>query len=97
MKTIDLDFPTTPEYTKEDIKVVQKELLKMGKAVCDILEKNQIPYFIALGTLLGAVRHQGFIPWDDDFDLFLFDNSYEKAINCLGCFFGTDDSDKYVD
>ena len=60
-------------YTQEDVKKVQKRLLEMAVVIRDILEAHQIPYFITYGTLLGAVRHKGFIPWDDDFDLYLFD------------------------
>lgn len=66
-----------------DIKRVQNRLLEMGKVIADILERNNIPYMITFGTLLGAVRHGGFIPWDDDFDMFLFDDSYEEAMAVL--------------
>ena len=66
-----------------EIALVQNRLLQMGKTVCNLLEENGVPYMIAFGTLLGAVRHEGFIPWDDDFDLFLFDDSYGKAIEVL--------------
>lgn len=55
----------------------------MGKNIASILESNDIPYIITFGTLLGAVRHGGFIPWDDDFDFFLFDDTYDKAIDLL--------------
>lgn len=87
MKTVnnknDIDFPTTNEYTKEMISKVQKELLEMCKLICEILEKNDIPYFMAYGTLIGAIKFQGFLPWDDDIDLFLFDESYNEAISIL--------------
>ena len=66
-----------------DIKRVQDRLLEIAKRTAAILEKHDIPYQIAFGTLLGAVRHGGFIPWDDDFDFFLFDDSYEKAMEVL--------------
>ena len=66
-----------------DIKRVQNRLLEMAKATAAILENNNIPYQIAFGTLLGAVRHGGFIPWDDDFDFLLFDDSYDKATEAL--------------
>lgn len=66
-----------------DVPRVQKVLFNMAVAIRDILEKNAIPYMLAYGTLLGAVRHKGFIPWDDDFDFYLFADSYEKAIRCL--------------
>lgn len=50
----------------------QAELLEALKAAAAVLERNGIPYFSAYGTSIGAVRHNGFIPWDDDIDLFLF-------------------------
>jgi lipopolysaccharide cholinephosphotransferase len=78
-----IDFPTTEEYTKQDIEKIQGRLLEMAICVRNILDRNGIPYFISYGTLLGAVRHGGFIPWDDDFDLFLFDESYDRAVDIL--------------
>ena len=55
----------------------------MAEQICSIFEANNIPYFIGCGTLLGAVRHQGFIPWDDDFDIFLLDEGYNEATTIL--------------
>lgn len=72
-------------FNKEKLTLqeTQNRLLEMGKTIHNILERNQIPYMIAYGTLLGAVRHKGFIPWDDDLDLFLFGDSYDRAITVL--------------
>lgn len=78
-----LDFKTTETYTKEDILKLQKRLLEMAKATTSILDENGYHYMMAFGTLLGAVRHNGFIPWDDDFDMFIFADEYDAAIQCL--------------
>lgn len=66
-----------------DIKRVQDVLFEMAKNIATILEKNNIPYMIAFGTLLGAVRHKDLIPWDDDFDFYLFEDTYQTAIAVL--------------
>lgn len=70
-------------YTLDDVKKVQRRLLEMAVVVRDILEANNIPYFITYGTLLGAVRHKGFIPWDDDFDFYLLAEHYDYAMVVL--------------
>ncbi len=67
-----------------DIKKTQKRLLHMAKEVSAILDRNGIPHSIVYGTLLGAVRHKGFVPWDDDFDFCVFEELYDDAMKCLG-------------
>lgn len=57
--------------------------LKLLKIVADICSENNLTYFADWGTLLGAVRHQGFIPWDDDIDICLKREEYNKLIQIL--------------
>ena len=52
----------------------------MLKDFHDFCEENGIVYFIDAGTLLGAVRHQGFIPWDDDIDVCMDVKNYRKFL-----------------
>ena len=53
----------------------QLEVMCVIKQIC---EKYDIPYFAYYGTLLGTIRHKGFIPWDDDLDFFMPRDDYEK-------------------
>ena len=80
---VKIEFPEKPGYGKDAIRFVQSRLCEMAVAVKNILEAHGIPHMLAYGSLLGAVRHQGFIPWDDDFDFNLFDDSYDAAIMAL--------------
>lgn len=79
----EIDFPVTEKYGKKEILKMRAILFKMAKLVDGIFEKHNIKYCICFGTLLGAVRHQGFIPWDDDFDVFVFDDEYDRAMEIL--------------
>ena len=66
--------------TKEEIRESQIGILKYLKKVC---EENGLRYFLCGGTLLGAVRHQGYIPWDDDVDVFVELNDLMKLHKIL--------------
>ena len=52
-----------------DIDDVHKHILKIAKAVDEVCEKHNLRYYIWAGTMIGAIRHKGFIPWDDDLDI----------------------------
>lgn len=61
----------------------QMELLDMLKTLADICKENGIQWWLSSGTLLGAIRHQGFIPWDDDVDIVMFKDEYKKLEKVL--------------
>ena len=59
-----------------DLKITQAELLHMMKDIHKICEENDIRYSLTGGSLLGAVRESGFIPWDDDIDIMVDRQNY---------------------
>lgn len=62
----------------EELKKLQNELLKMLVDVKTVCDKYGIDYLLGYGTLIGAVRHQGFIPWDDDIDIMMLRSEFER-------------------
>lgn len=61
----------------------QTLMLEMLVFVDEICMQYNIPYYLSGGTLLGAVRHQGFIPWDDDLDIIFAKKDFKRLINIL--------------
>lgn len=64
----------------EELKTLEIHILDAFVKFCDA---NNISYFLGYGTLLGAVRHHGFIPWDDDIDVMIPRADYEKVLELL--------------
>lgn len=59
---------------------LQNRVLSVGKEFKRVCDENNLRYFMSCGTLLGAVRHKGFIPWDDDMDFYMPRSDYLKLI-----------------
>ncbi len=68
---------------KIELEEQKKLLVDLLKYITDICDKNNIKYTLIAGSLIGAIRHKGIIPWDDDIDIALMPEEYEKLINVL--------------
>lgn len=60
---------------------LQEVLLMIAKDIDALFKENGIKYFLDGGTALGAVRHRGFIPWDDDYDIIILPEDYIDMVN----------------
>ena len=63
-----------------DIKELKKIQLGLLNALDDYCVQNDLTYYLAYGTLIGAIRHKGYIPWDDDIDVMMPREDYNKFI-----------------
>jgi len=81
----------TPEQLRA-AQLVQLDALKEVDRVCRL---HDIKYSLTAGTLLGAVRHKGYIPWDDDADIIMLRSEYEKFCNIANQIDGLDDDKFY--
>lgn len=68
------------QYEESTLKRLQNTQLEILKDFMSICKKHNITYFMVFGSLLGAIRHNGFIPWDDDIDVGMLREDYEKFI-----------------
>lgn len=78
---------------KHELTPLQGRLLEMLKWFDGFCRANNLNYYLLGGTMLGAARHQGFIPWDDDIDVGLFRNDYDRLVNLMK---GKQESGKYI-
>ena len=70
----------TRDFTPEELKKWQLRLLEILVYFRDFCEGHQLKFWLTGGTLLGAIRHHGFIPWDDDIDVQMPRDDYEKLL-----------------
>lgn len=73
-KTLFIDHDPTPSVFLKNLRTLSLELLTFFNNVC---KKYNLQYWLDFGTLLGAVRHKGFIPWDDDLDMGMMRKDFE--------------------
>ncbi len=93
--------PQGADVTLEQVREVQKLMLDILIQVDKFCRKNNLIYWMDSGTLLGAVRHKGFIPWDDDLDICMPIEDYDRFLETAPAglpdylFVQTKKSDKY--
>ena len=68
------------EITPEDSEALKKCILEIYKKIASLCEQNQLTIMLAGGSCLGAIRHKGYIPWDDDLDVMMPRPDYERLI-----------------
>jgi len=81
-KKNNVDITTLPPATGKlrELQLANFKLLKEFDTIC---KQNNLHYWIDFGTLIGAVRHKGFIPWDDDVDVSMFRDDYNRILEVV--------------
>ncbi|MGQ7685856.1 LicD family protein [Streptococcus suis] len=77
-------------YTKEELKKIQQIELRLLKEFVNVCNQLKVDYFLVGGSAIGAMRHNGFIPWDDDIDVGMFREDYGKFISEASRLLGED-------
>ena len=99
MNEFDNIYPDMRASGQTLIRQCQLVMLRMLKITHYLCEKHGVQYFLVGGSLLGAIRHNGFIPWDDDLDIGMTRENYEQFVKCAvpelpgDIFFQTDETD----
>src|SRR5258706_5548210 len=92
-------FPDEREKGDNRTRQCQLVMLRMLKILDYLCNKHNVKYFLSGGTLLGAIRHNGFIPWDDDLDVGMTRDNYERFVEYVvpelpnDIFFQNDETD----
>lgn len=68
---------------EKELKLLHNKILEIVEYFDEFCKENDITYYLMGGTALGAMRHQGFIPWDDDFDVFMDFENYSKFLKII--------------
>jgi lipopolysaccharide cholinephosphotransferase len=100
-KVVDFDslYPDIREEGQTSVRQCQLVMIRMLKIVDHLCNRYQVKYFLTGGTLIGVIRHDGFIPWDDDLDIGMTRDNYEKFVQFVvpqlpnDIFFQNDETD----
>ena len=60
-----------PEYTKQELEKMHELTLEMAEYFVDFCKRHDLTCYLCGGGCIGTIRHQGYIPWDDDLDFFM--------------------------
>ena len=81
-----IDHQSLRQRFNPDGSLLRRQQLRMLEILVEIdkiCQHHQIPYWLSSGTLIGAVRHNGFIPWDDDLDIEMMRSDYLRLMDIL--------------
>ena len=73
-----VDIKTIKPCQEKRLRQYQLDCVEFAKKMTDFFDAHNLEYFITSGTLIGVVRHGGFVPWDDDFDVGMMRKDYER-------------------